>query len=281
MQEEDERWMSEALRLAGLARAAGEVPVACLIVDSVGRLLAEGSNRVNETKNASRHAELVAIDIVYRQVAGGEHDILTNETTSDNGVLLASEQDKRQFIGKPHEGQFELDKDKGKLEESGESKRKLEVVEDMGRKGESREEDRNCESKFQVEDEQEINLGLGKDGSIKHRLQVEGGDNEGRRKRVNDGLRVLRECTLYVTVEPCIMCADALRRCRFRRVVYGCSNPRFGGCGSVLSVLTGDHVVGGVGSADAIDLLKKFYAGENPNAPCPKPARFYESQLCP
>lgn len=42
--------------------------------------------------------------------------------------------------------------------------------------------------------------------------------------------------TLYVTVEPCIMCASALRQMGIKEVFYGCENDRFGGCGSVLGV---------------------------------------------
>ena len=43
-------------------------------------------------------------------------------------------------------------------------------------------------------------------------------------------------CELYVTCEPCIMCAAALSLLRLRRVVYGCANDKFGGCGSVLAL---------------------------------------------
>ena len=46
----------------------------------------------------------------------------------------------------------------------------------------------------------------------------------------------LSTTTLYVTVEPCIMCASALRQMGIKEVFYGCSNERFGGCGSVLGV---------------------------------------------
>jgi tRNA-specific adenosine deaminase 2 len=49
-------------------------------------------------------------------------------------------------------------------------------------------------------------------------------------------LELLRECVLYVTVEPCVMCAAALRIVGLQSVVYGCGNERFGGCGSVLSI---------------------------------------------
>lgn len=48
----------------------------------------------------------------------------------------------------------------------------------------------------------------------------------------------LSTITLYVTVEPCVMCASALRQVGIGRVVYGCGNDRFGGCGSVLDVST-------------------------------------------
>ena len=47
---------------------------------------------------------------------------------------------------------------------------------------------------------------------------------------------LLRSAELYVTCEPCIMCAAALSLVRLRRVVFGCANDRFGGCGSVLAV---------------------------------------------
>ncbi|KAG9313060.1 cytidine deaminase-like protein [Chiua virens] len=46
----------------------------------------------------------------------------------------------------------------------------------------------------------------------------------------------LANTTLYVTVEPCIMCASALRQLGIHHVFYGCENDKFGGCGSVLGV---------------------------------------------
>jgi tRNA(Arg) A34 adenosine deaminase TadA len=46
------------------------------------------------------------------------------------------------------------------------------------------------------------------------------------------------QCTLYVTVEPCIMCAHALMLAGVGNVVYGSANPRFGGCGTVYSLHT-------------------------------------------
>lgn len=81
----------------------------------------------------------------------------------------------------------------------------------------------------------------------------------------------------YVTVEPCIMCARALRLLSIARVHLGCNNERFGGCGSVANVhddlIITDRRLQCVASLDkerAVHLLKQFYAGHNPNAPQPK-----------
>ena len=46
----------------------------------------------------------------------------------------------------------------------------------------------------------------------------------------------LYETDLYVTVEPCIMCASALRQFGIRAVYFGCNNDKFGGTGGVLSI---------------------------------------------
>ena len=44
-------------------------------------------------------------------------------------------------------------------------------------------------------------------------------------------------CTLYVTLEPCAMCAGAILHARIARLVYAASDPKAGACGSVLSVM--------------------------------------------
>ncbi|PIO33816.1 hypothetical protein AB205_0049140, partial [Aquarana catesbeiana] len=60
------------------------------------------------------------------------------------------------------------------------------------------------------------------------------------RKNDKNSAQVFENTILYVTVEPCIMCAGALRLLRIPLVVYGCHNERFGGCGSVLNVAADD-----------------------------------------
>lgn len=46
----------------------------------------------------------------------------------------------------------------------------------------------------------------------------------------------LQECTLYVTIEPCSMCAGALVLARIARIFFGASEPKTGACGSVLNI---------------------------------------------
>ncbi|KAJ2160447.1 tRNA(adenine34) deaminase [Coemansia sp. RSA 552] len=85
------------------------------------------------------------------------------------------------------------------------------------------------------------------------------------------------QTTLYVTVEPCIMCAAALRLMGIGEVVYGCANDRFGGCESVLHVNSEPGIggqeypaTGGVSRDEAVLMLRKFYVRENTGAPQPR-----------
>jgi tRNA(adenine34) deaminase len=77
--------------------------------------------------------------------------------------------------------------------------------------------------------------------------------------------RVL-ESTLYVTLEPCAMCAGAIVLARVPRVVYGCTDPKAGAAGSVLDVLAEPRlnhrpqVSGGVLAGPCAALLTEFFA---------------------
>ena len=62
---------------------------------------------------------------------------------------------------------------------------------------------------------------------------------------------VISECSLYVTVEPCIMCASALRYLNVPKVVFGCANERFGGCGSILNIHTDDYTTETLSKCDS------------------------------
>jgi tRNA(adenine34) deaminase len=76
----------------------------------------------------------------------------------------------------------------------------------------------------------------------------------------------LTECTLYVTKEPCPMCAGAIVQARLNRVVFGASDPKAGAAGSVLNLLqfrTLNHrseVSGGVREEECRRLLVRFFA---------------------
>nr|XP_055121998.1 tRNA-specific adenosine deaminase 2 [Symphalangus syndactylus] len=160
--EETEKWMEEAMRMAKEALENTEVPVGCLMVYN-SEVVGKGRNEVNQTKNATRHAEMVAIDQVLDWC--------------------------RQSGKSPSE--------------------------------------------------------------------------------------VFEHTVLYVTVEPCIMCAAALRLMKIPLVVYGCQNERFGGCGSVLNIASADlpntgrpfQCIPGYRAEEAVEMLKTFYKQENPNAP--------------
>ncbi len=102
----------------------------------------------------------------------------------------------------------------------------------------------------------------------------------------NENENKIRGSHLYVTVEPCIMCAAALLYHRVGKVFFGCKNPRFGGNGTILSLhddhqgeiwndnknstVVGYESVSGFHEEEAIRLLQEFYEQENPSAPQPK-----------
>jgi len=157
---EDEDWMEVAFKYAEEALLNQEVPVGCVIVYNNMMVVGIGRNRVNEEKNATRHAEFVAIDQATKYF----------ESKTAN-----------------------------------------------------------------IKDE-------------------------------------FHKCVVYVTVEPCIMCSAALRIIEIPKVVYGCKNERFGGCGSVLGIAQDSRIefpllecIGGYHAEKAIGLLKDFYSQENPN----------------
>jgi tRNA(adenine34) deaminase len=75
----------------------------------------------------------------------------------------------------------------------------------------------------------------------------------------------LTGCTLYVTLEPCAMCAGAMIHARLDRLVYAAADPKAGAAGSVLSVLNHPQlnhqmqVEQGILADEAADLLRNFF----------------------
>lgn len=75
----------------------------------------------------------------------------------------------------------------------------------------------------------------------------------------------LEECTLYVTMEPCAMCAGAMLNARVSRLVFGAYDKRFGCCGSIMNLLEDKRfnhtvtVTGGVLEKECGDILTDFF----------------------
>lgn len=75
----------------------------------------------------------------------------------------------------------------------------------------------------------------------------------------------LNDCDLYVTLEPCMMCCGAILLSRVRRVIFGATDPRFGGCVSPYQLLDDNkynqpiEVVGGVLAEPCSKIIKDFF----------------------
>jgi tRNA(adenine34) deaminase len=79
-------------------------------------------------------------------------------------------------------------------------------------------------------------------------------------------------CTLYVTLEPCMMCVGAMIHARVARVVYGASDPKTGACGSVVDLFAetrlNHHATaqGGVLDAECAETLRQFFVSRRTSA---------------
>jgi tRNA-specific adenosine deaminase 2 len=229
----DEMYMREALKVAKAALEIGEVPVGCVLVlqdhpslpDGESVIVSHGANQVNATRDATRHAEVVAID-----------RLLTDGISTD---------------------QLRLPPDVGTKAAPGEH-----AVPDQVRKAREAQWDDRW---VNVPDQSDHwKNGYGWRNNTKSELR---------------SVDIFQHCHLYVTCEPCIMCAAALATVRIKRVVFGCRNDRFGGCGSLLHLHTkekedkhvltsqGYEITKGVLEQEAITLLRSFYDRENFHAP--------------
>jgi tRNA(adenine34) deaminase len=86
----------------------------------------------------------------------------------------------------------------------------------------------------------------------------------------------LTDCDLYVTKEPCVMCAGALVHVRMRRVVFGCADLRSGGAGGIINLLQHPalnhhcEITAGILQNECAATLQNFFRqkrGSNPGAP--------------
>jgi tRNA(adenine34) deaminase len=75
----------------------------------------------------------------------------------------------------------------------------------------------------------------------------------------------LNECDLYVTKEPCPMCAGAIVHARVRRVIFGCRDPKAGGAGGLINLLQHPNlnhrcqITAELMADESLDLLRQFF----------------------
>jgi tRNA(adenine34) deaminase len=81
----------------------------------------------------------------------------------------------------------------------------------------------------------------------------------------------LVDCTLYVTLEPCAMCAGAIQHARIARLVYGAADPKTGACGSVIDLMSEPklnhhtQVTSGVLAESCGNMLSVFFKARRSN----------------
>lgn len=168
----DIAFMALALEQAELSYVNGEIPVGCVFVDDVTKsVITSGHNKTNESRNGTKHAEIVAIE----KYIDGLSSLVDGANQNDDG-----------------------------------------------------------------------------DSSV----------------------AILRNSSLYVTCEPCIMCAALLGKIGVKKVYFGCMNDRFGGNGSILSVHNNTELsahsyeaVSGLLKDRCIEIFQRFYESENRRAP--------------
>ena len=75
----------------------------------------------------------------------------------------------------------------------------------------------------------------------------------------------LEDCEMYVTLEPCLMCAGALLQSRLKTLIYATENEKFGYVKSIESILNNDKnnhkikIISGIGKQESQKLLKEFF----------------------
>jgi len=74
------------------------------------------------------------------------------------------------------------------------------------------------------------------------------------------GGKYLNQCTLYVTLEPCVMCSGALYWSQLKKIVYGASDPKRRGLALGVQLHPKTEIVSGVMKDEASELLKSFFS---------------------
>ena len=75
----------------------------------------------------------------------------------------------------------------------------------------------------------------------------------------------LKDCTIYVTLEPCAMCVGAIQHARIEKIIYGARDPKTGACGSMIDLISVKEInhhaeaLGGILEKECGQILKDFF----------------------
>jgi len=75
----------------------------------------------------------------------------------------------------------------------------------------------------------------------------------------------LKDCTIYVTLEPCAMCVGAIQHARIEKIIYGAPDPKTGACGSMIDLISVKEInhhaeaIGGILEKECGQILKDFF----------------------
>ena len=75
----------------------------------------------------------------------------------------------------------------------------------------------------------------------------------------------LKDCSIYVTLEPCAMCVGAIQHARIGKIIYGASDPKTGACGGMIDLIGIKEInhhaeaMGGVVEKECSQILKNFF----------------------
>ena len=176
-----------------------------------GRIIAKGMNATNVTRNGTRHAELMALNA-----------LLSHTPKSD---IEDEEPVETQQQAPPQEAAESAAKKKNKKRKARKGKNAASARADTA---DAADADALGSSNSQLEEPVWGDV----DPSDGHIYPY--GQKLHPSPRVNE--KVLRECILYVTVEPCVMCASLLRQYGINKVYFGAVNDKFGGTGGVFRI---------------------------------------------
>jgi tRNA(adenine34) deaminase len=75
----------------------------------------------------------------------------------------------------------------------------------------------------------------------------------------------LKDCSIYVTLEPCAMCVGAIQHARIEKIIYGAPDPKTGACGSMIDLISVKEInhhaeaIGGILEKECGQILKDFF----------------------